>query len=173
MGELLKELKTLIQQVLIFTPRAVVGLLIFFCFWFVGTVIKRIIQRFGRKIGPIKKDVFNLIGQSVKGVLIIVGAVMALGRMGINVTALVAGLGLTGFALGFALRDVLSNSLAGALVLIYRPFERKDRITVAGFEGIVTAIDLRYTTLQGEGQRILIPNSILFTNAIRVSRIDE
>jgi len=173
MGELLKELKTLTQQVWIFAPRAVVGVLIFFCFWLIGTAIKRIIRRFGRKIGPIKKDVFNLIGQSVKGVLIILGAVMALGRMGVNVTALVAGLGLTGFALGFALRDVLSNSLAGALVLMYRPFERKDRISVAGFEGIVTSIDLRYTTLQAEEQRILIPNSILFTNAIRVSRVDK
>lgn len=57
---------------------------------------------------------------------------------------------------------------AGALILIYRPFERNDRISVACFEGIVVEIDLRYTTLEAEDKRILIPNSTLFTNAISI-----
>jgi len=41
---------------------------------------------------------------------------------------------------------------------------------VAGFEGIVTAIDLRYTTLQKDGREILIPNSLLFTNGLVKSK---
>jgi small-conductance mechanosensitive channel len=82
----------------------------------------------------------------------------------------VAGLGLTGFALGFALKDVLSNLLAGVLILIYRPFHRQDRVMVAGFEGTIADIDLRYTTLEAEDRRILIPNATLFTNAISVLR---
>jgi small-conductance mechanosensitive channel len=94
------------------------------------------------------------------------GVITALGTAGVNVSALVAGLGLTGFALGFALRDALSNLLAGILILIYRPFKRHDRISVAGFEGIVIETDLRYTTLQGEDKRILIPNATLFTHSI-------
>jgi small-conductance mechanosensitive channel len=85
------------------------------------------------------------------------------------VSALVAGLGLTGFALGFALRDVISNTLAGVLVLLYKPFRRGDRISVAGSEGVVSQIDLRYTTLVvDEETRVLVPNSTLFTNSIRV-----
>ena len=51
--------------------------------------------------------------------LIVFGLVTALGTAGVNVSALVAGLGLTGFALGFAFRDVLSNLLAGVLILLY------------------------------------------------------
>ena len=86
--------------------------------------------------------------------------------MGINVSALVAGLGLTGFALGFALKDILSNLIAGVLILLYRPFRVNDYIMVTGLEGAVTEIDLRYTTLQKEGQKFLIPNSVLFTNSI-------
>ena len=102
--------------------------------------------------------------------LLVFGAVTALGTTGINVSALVAGLGLTGFALGFAFRDILANVVAGVLILVYRPFTRNDRVAVAGFEGTVSAIDLRYTTLTTEDKRILIPNSTLFTNAISVAQ---
>ena len=94
-----------------------------------------------------------------------------MGTAGIDVSALVAGLGLTGFALGFAFRDVLSNVLAGVLILMYRPFRRGDRIAVSGLEGTVTGIDLRYTILENDGKTILIPNSNLFTNPIVVTPV--
>ncbi len=173
MEQLLKELQNLITQIELFTPKAGVGMLIFLSFWVISIIIKRAIRGIGAKLAPSKKGVFTLVGQSAKGVLMILGAVMALGKMGINVTALVAGLGLTGFALGFALRDILSNVLAGALILVYRPFETNDRIVVAGLEGMVTHIDLRYTTLQAENKKILIPNSTLFTNAISVLSVTK
>jgi len=173
MEEILKELQKLIGQVVNFSPRAVVSVLVFLSFWFMSIIIKRIIRRIGKMLVPSKKAVFNLMGQLIKGVLLIWGAVMALSKMGVNINALVAGLGLTGFALGFALRDILSNVLAGILILIYRPFERNDRIVVTNFEGLVTNIDLRYTTLQGENKKILIPNSTLFTNAISVLKVEK
>jgi len=96
------------------------------------------------------------------------GAVAGLGTMGIDVSALVAGLGLTGFALGFALRDAISNLIAGALILTCRPFKRDYTIKVSGHEGRVTAIDLRYTTLEGGGERILVPNAPLFSKEVTV-----
>jgi len=173
MEGILKELQKLTEQVVNFTPRAVVSLLVFLAFWFIGIIIKKIIGRIGGVLAPGKKEVFNLMGQSVKGILVVWGAVMALSKMGVNITALVAGLGLTGFALGFALRDVLSNVLAGVLIMIYRPFERNDRIIVTNFEGLVTDVDLRYTTIQGENKKILIPNSTLFTNAISVLKTER
>ena len=79
-----------------------------------------------------------------------------------------AGLGLTGFALGFALKDTISNLLAGVLILLYRPFVIGDRLIASGYEGTVVSIDLRYTQLEGDGNRILIPNSKLFTDPITV-----
>jgi small-conductance mechanosensitive channel len=108
----------------------------------------------------------RLIAQTTKISLLIFGFITALGTLGLNVSALVAGLGLTGFALGFALRDALSNLLAGILILFYRPFRRSDWISVAGVEGKVVGIDLRYTTLESDDRTFLIPNSTLFTNAI-------
>lgn len=94
--------------------------------------------------------------------------ISALGTPGIDVSAIVTGLGLTGFALGFALKDAISNILAGSLILIYRPFNRNDTIKVANNEGVVEEIDLRYTTLKAEGKKILIPNATLLTNIVIV-----
>lgn len=81
------------------------------------------------------------------GVLRIVGRTRAHGPLGVNITGIVAGLGLTGFALGFALKDSIANLLAGVLILLYRPFDIGDRADVGGLSGHVVKIDLRYTEL--------------------------
>ena len=147
--------------------RGVVGLLLLAAFWLAGVIVQRLMARLER-VEPIRQDVLEMLGQIAKGGLITIGVVTALGTVGVNVTALVAGLGLTGFALGFAFRDVLSNLLAGLLLLFYRPFARHDHISVTGYEGTVAGVDLRYTTLQREDGKVLIPNSILFTNPIQL-----
>jgi len=147
--------------------RAVGALLLLIGFWLAGVMVQRVLARFERAEHA-RPDVIALLGQIAKGTLIVLGVVTTLGTMGVNVTALVAGLGLTGFALGFAFRDVLSNLLAGLLLLVYRPFARHDLISVTGYEGTVAGVDLRYTTLQHEDGKVLIPNSILFTNPIQL-----
>jgi small conductance mechanosensitive channel len=163
----LTNLKELMDQILLFTPKIVFSLLILFLFWLASVIFERIIHRIFEKRG-LEADVLILMKQTAKTTLLVFGVLTALGTIGINISALVAGLGLTGFALGFALKDILSNFVAGILILIYHPFRRSDRISVSALEGIVVEIDLRYTTLQSEDKRILIPNSTLFTNAITV-----
>ena len=124
-----------------------------------------------RKAGAtagIDSSVINLLARSAHVVLIAVGLVTALGTLGLDVTAIVASLGLTGFAVSFALKDSISNLLSGMLILIYRPFKVGDTIKVKTFEGQVTAIDLRYTKLERDGEKILVPNSLLFTNPISI-----
>ena len=63
-----------------------------------------------------------LVRQGLRVVLWLAGLASALGTLGVNISALIAGLGLGGFALGFALRDILANLVAGVLILVYRPF---------------------------------------------------
>jgi small conductance mechanosensitive channel len=151
-------------------PKIGMGLLMLFAFGLAGHLLQRVIRRMGLSTNPSKQDVFVLMGQITKIGLYILGTVTALGTMGVNVSAVVAGLGLTGFALGFAFRDTLSNILAGILILMYQPFHGSDHIAVAGLEGTVEGIDLRYTTLITEDKRFLIPNSLLFSNPITLSR---
>ena len=76
---------------------------------------------------------------------------------------------MSGFALGFALKDALSNLLAGALILIYRPFRKGDKISVSGGEGEVVEVNFRYTVLLDSANTYLIPNSTLLTNLIKVT----
>lgn len=107
--------------------------------------------------------------QGLRVALWLAGLASALGTLGVNISALIAGLGLGGFALGFALRDILANLVAGVLILVYRPFQEGDNITVAGQSGAVAAIDLRYTELTTDGQRVLVPNQTIFTSAVVVT----
>ncbi len=151
-------------------PRAAAALLTLAAFWAAGRLADALLRRFGR-VRMLDPDLIVLLGRAARATLASFGVVTALGTLGLDVGALIAGLGLTGFALGFALRDIISNTLAGVLILLHRPFHRGDRISVAGAEGVVIEIDLRYTTLEVEaGARILVPNSTLFTNSIRVER---
>jgi small conductance mechanosensitive channel len=161
-------LKDMAHEAAILAPKIGIGLLIFLAFWLAGVLLRTFFGRLSQRADFNTAFILRLAGRTASIALIVFGAITALGTMGINVSALVAGLGLTGFALGFALKDILSNLIAGVLILLYRPFRVNDYILVAGNEGVVTEIDLRYTTLQKEGQIFLIPNSVLFTNSIGV-----
>lgn len=154
---------------LLWGPRILVAFLIVFAFWIGARIVDRAITRV---VGHVQLNalVISLLSRAIHIALVVFGIVTAVGTLGVNISALVASLGLTGFALGFALRDTISNVLAGVLLLIYRPFEVHDRINVTGQEGVVVNIDLRYTHLDNDVHRILIPNSVLFTNPIIVTK---
>jgi small-conductance mechanosensitive channel len=155
-----------LDDVIRLLPRIGLGLLVFLGFWIAAAAVRALILRLANRADYNTGFVLRLAARTASIGLLVFGGVTALGTMGINVSALVAGLGLTGFALGFALRDVLSNLIAGVLILLYRPFRLNDYIAVAGHEGRVLEIDLRYTTLLKGDHRYLIPNSVLFTNSI-------
>ena len=146
-------------------PNLIFSISIFLFFWLSGIFSQFLIIRIANKRG-LNKQLLLLIGKIAKIGLIIFGLITSLGTFGINISALVAGLGLTGFALGFALKDVVSNLIAGSIILLHRPFKINDRIIVVGHEGKVIKIDLRYTTIESEDKKILLPNSILFTKEI-------
>jgi small conductance mechanosensitive channel len=153
-------------------PKLIAALIVLALFVLVAVVARRIFLRvLGAKNGS-RRYAIELLANMLRASIIIVGIVTAMGTMGINVAALVAGLGLTGFALGLALKDLLSNIISGLLVLLYKPFKVDDVITMGNFTGKVAKIDLRYTTLDGtkEGANtlILIPNSQLLATTVVV-----
>ena len=158
----------LLTAAVLFAPRLAAGVLVAVAFWVAGRVLRAAVGRF--LASHLDPSVVTLLCQSLQFAAIGLGLITALGTIGINVSALVAGLGLTGFALGFALKDLVANVVAGELVLVYRPFHRQDHVAVAGFEGTVREIDLRYTTLETPERIILIPNQTLLANAVTISR---
>jgi small-conductance mechanosensitive channel len=157
------------DQALILAPKILLGLLVLASFWCVAIGSAAFFRSLAKK-ARLQSDILTLLARTLQISVILAGAVSALAILGVNVGALVAGLGLTSFALGFAVKDALSNILAGALILFYRPFRRGDHISVTGFEGCVIDIDLRYTTLETKDRIILIPNSNLFTNPVVLNK---
>ena len=113
-------------------------------------------------------NISSVLAGIVKNIMLILGLITALGTLGVNISAIVAGLGLTGFAFGFAFKDMLSSFISGIMIFIYQPFQLGDEIEVDKKRGKVVDINLRYVTLQGENSIMLIPNSLLVSKSLEV-----
>ena len=150
-----------------FLPRFGAALGVFSGFCLGAGFLTRLLRK-PRLASRVPKEIWRLLSRMAKLALLVIGLIMSLGTMGVDVSAAVAGLGLTSFALGFAVKDALSNVMAGVMTLIYQPFRVGDMIQVTGLEGVVQDIDLRYTTLESGGKRHLVPNAALFSNSVTI-----
>ncbi len=157
------------KLVLDYSEKIFLALFVLCVFVFVGWLLSFMVQRLGKHKSLKRNRVYRLIAGSINSVILGAGAITALGTLGVNITALVAGLGLTGFALGLALKDAISNLVAGLLIVVYAPFDLEDTIDMAGTRGKVVDINLRYVTLQTEAELVLIPNGNFTTSVIRKS----
>jgi len=161
--------KALLAPVLPYLLRVLFALLALGGLWAVGAGAQRAVNRVARARG-IDTGLIYFLSQSAKGTLVVLGVVTALGTLGVDMTAVVTSLGLTGFALGFAMKDMLSNALSGFLILFYRPFGFGDNIEVTALKGTVVEVNMRYTVLDAGGQWVYMPNSNLFTNPVLVTK---
>ena len=147
-------------------PDILTGAAVLLVFWIVAAVGRRLIALAAPRVKADTGVVLLLSRLYYYGVLTF-GFITALGTAGINVGALVAGLGLTGFALGFALKDVLSNFVSGIMLLAYRPFHIGDVIEMGEFLGRIETIRIRDTLVRtGDGRLIVIPNTKLITEVV-------
>ena len=88
---------------------------------------------------------------------------------GLRLGDVIATLGLGSVAIGFAFQDIFKNFLAGVLLLLQEPFRINDQIIVGNYEGTVERIDIRTTKIRTyTGERVLLPNSTVFTSAVQV-----
>ena len=82
---------------------------------------------------------------------------------------IVATLGIGSVAIGFAFQDIFKNFLAGIILLAEEPFSIGDEIVVGEYQGIVEHISIRTTQIRTyQGEKVLIPNSSVFTNSVKV-----
>ena len=87
-------------------------------------------------------------------------AVIALGRIGVDVGPLIAGLGVTGFILGFAFKDTLGNFASDIMIALNQPFKVGDYVIVAGVEGAVRELNMMATVIAtADNKKIVVPNS--------------
>ncbi len=108
------------------------------------------------------------IGFMAKIVLWVVTLLVALDNLGVNITALVAGLGIGGIAVALAAQNILGDLFASLSIVIDKPFVLGDTIFVGEFVGTVEHIGLKTTRLRSiSGEQLIITNSDLLRSRIR------
>ncbi|MGO8948707.1 MAG: mechanosensitive ion channel family protein [Ktedonobacterales bacterium] len=146
--------------------RIIGSLLVFVCMLGFGRLFQRMIE--GRLIsGHISRNVVLLAGRTVYIASLVVGVIIILALWGTGIVVPVAVGGALTVALTLSLQDVLRNLVSGVYLLLEHPFVIGDRIALQPYSGQIEDIQLRYTALRTEdNQRVLIPNSMLFTGAV-------
>jgi small conductance mechanosensitive channel len=101
----------------------------------------------------------TLLVRIVRLIIFALALVVALGTAGMDVTALIAGVGVAGVGIGLALQGVLGNLMAGLTIIFTKPFRFGEYIEIAGVQGQVTNIELFSTTLlHADQSKVVIPN---------------
>ncbi len=150
-------------------PNIVLALLLLAAFWGAAVLAGKFAKRQSSRRG--RDNLGEVLGGFVKWVVLLLGFLLAATIVipTLRPGDLIAGLGVSSVAIGFAFKDILQNWLAGLLILLRQPFEIGDQIEVNGHEGTVERIETRATIIKTyDGQRIVIPNSDIYTNAVLV-----
>jgi len=110
----------------------------------------------------------NVLVSVSSGTVMALGVLMALSQIGISLAPMLAGLGVAGFIVGFALQDSLGNFAAGAMILIYRPYDVDDFVEITGASGLVKKMSLVSTTIVTfDNQTLVVPNSKIWGDVIK------
>ncbi|ERL56115.1 MULTISPECIES: mechanosensitive ion channel family protein [Psychrobacter] len=117
--------------------------------------------------GRLDDTVASFLGRLLYGVLLVVVALAALSKVGVQTTSVVAILGGAAVAIGLSLKDQLSNFAAGIMIVTFRPFVRGDYVQISSYTGTVTEITLVNTHLTTiNNHDIIIPNSDITTSPV-------
>ena len=165
-----RTLRDMVEGFLERVPYIVIGVVIFGVFLIVGRIVSKLIREAGERT-RLDLTLAELFGRLASAVVTILGLFVAAVVIfpAFRAGDLVAGLGITSVAVGFAFKDVLQNFFAGILILWRRPFVVGDQIKTREYEGTVEEINVRSTRLKTyDGERAVLPNGDVYTNAILV-----
>lgn len=134
---------------------------------FVDYGTRRVILKRQEEETEADTSVISLLSRLLKGALWGVAVVVILSNLGYNISGLIAGLGIGGIAVAFALQNVLSDIFASFSIYFDRPFRVGDFIIVGGDLGVVKSIGIKSTRLQSLwGQEVVISNRELTSTRI-------
>ena len=133
--------------------------------WLVGKVVAGIDRLM------VRRQMDEVLRQFVKNVLSVlltfIVALIALERLGVDTTSLLALLGAAGLAVGLALKDSLSNFAAGVMLLLFKPFRAGDLVEAGGSTGFVEKIGMFTTQMRTpDNCEINVPNANIYSDTI-------
>ena len=161
------DFQALLDAIVAFLPRLGLALLVYLIAHWIATWVSRLLRR-RLTIRQADEELIILLQMLTRWGIRALGIVLALEQLAPGrLSTLLAGLGIAGITIGFALQDVAKNFIAGILLLLTQPFEIGDTINVNGFTGKVLAINLRSTEMREvDGRYVIIPNSDVFISPI-------
>jgi small conductance mechanosensitive channel len=153
---------------------------ILYVFWQLGKLVHKGVER---ALNSARVNLSTLLRKMIvstaRNTVVFVGVLIAISQFGISLGPLLAGLGIAGFIIGFALQDTLSNFASGMMILFYRPFDVGDLVDAGGVSGKVSSMSLVNTTFMTlDNQRLIVPNNLIWQSVItnvtaqRVRRVD-
>ena len=169
-GVIWNSLSGLLNSFLVRLPYLLIAIVVFAVFLGIGKIISHAVNAAGQRT-RLDVTLADLLGRLVSFVVTVLG--IFIGAVIIFPTFqpgdLVAGLGITSVAIGFAFKDVLQNFFAGILILWRKPFIIGDQLRFKDFDGTVEEITVRSTRLKTfDGERAVIPNGDIYTNPVLV-----
>ena len=110
----------------------------------------------------------------VRAGLLLLGLMFALSTLGVDLTALSVLGGALGVGIGFGLQKLAANYISGFVILLERSLRIGDMVKVDGFEGVVTDITTRFTSLRAlDGRESIVPNEMIITQRIENSSLAD
>ncbi|MBN2014975.1 MAG: mechanosensitive ion channel family protein [Candidatus Altiarchaeota archaeon] len=141
--------------------------------WFIADIVDVILVGVvGKKIAAKTQttaddEAIPFLSKVLRFTIYLLAFIIILDQFNIEITPLVASLGIAGFAIGFAAKDTIGNLLAGFFILMDRPFAKGDRIEIKGHVGEVVDIGLRTTRIETlDHTYVIIPNADIVSNEL-------
>lgn len=165
---ILEKLEHWRQEIVSHLPNVLVALLLLVLFWAISRLARRGVGRVLQRTS-VPAALAGLAATAAGLVALFTGLFFALGVLGLDktVTSLLAGFGILGLALGFALQDIAANFMAGVLLAFRRPVSVGEIVETQEHTGVVERIDLRSTYIRRPtGELVIIPNKAVFEKTI-------
>lgn len=152
-----------------FALRILVVAAILYVFYKLARVTRRVVSRgLEHSAAQLSRLLRDMIIATVGNFVLLLGALIALSQLGFSLGPVLAGLGIAGFVIGFALQDSLSNFASGMLILFTRPYDVGDIVELSGVTGKVEKMSLVNTTIHTfDNQRIIMPNTMIWGGVIK------
>jgi small-conductance mechanosensitive channel len=156
------------------TPKLLIALVVLLLVWFIARQISKFSDS---RLKTRMKDplLAEFLAAMIKFLIILTGLLFALKIVGLGwiTTGILAGAGLTAFIIGFALRDIGENFLAGIIMAFKRPFRIGDFVELGAIKGKVVALNLRDTQLKTlDGKDVFVPNAMIIKHPLINYTID-
>jgi len=165
--------ESLVQLLITQGPKLLFSLLLVIVIVYAFLRLSRLVESLiNRGLDSSKLEVSHLLRSMIvmtgRNLTIMIGFLIALSQIGISLGPLLAGLGIAGFIVGFAMQDSLSNFASGMLILLYRPFDVGDVVEAGGVQGKVRSMSLVNTTIMTfDNQALVVPNNLIWQTVIK------